>query len=91
MKNVEIPNFLSQTLASHAFRSPFLRPQAKNQNSTPNIFLALSSLLGKGKTQPPCPKTLGGDLAEIPLFGVWAGPRGPRGLNHPPKNYLQGV
>ena len=73
IKNVEIPKFLSAPRpappSSPAFRPRFLRPWAKNQNSAPNVLFASLSKFRKGVTQPPCPKTPGGDrFGGNPLF-----------------------
>ena len=55
-------------------------------------FLDLLSHFWKGMTSLTYHKTLGGDrLGRYPLFGVRAGPSGPWGPNHLPKNYLLGV
>ena len=43
------------------FRAHFFRARAKNQNSAPNILLALSSSFPKGMTHPCQTKTIGGD------------------------------
>jgi len=66
--------------ASPTFRPRFLGLWAKNQNSAPNIFFALLSQFRKGATQPPCPKTMGGDrFGRKPTFrGPGLTPRAPR-------------
>ena len=59
----------------------------ENQNSAPNIFFALSSCFRKGMTQPPCPKTLGGDRfgRNGGFWGLGLTPRAPGSKLHAKK------
>ena len=72
MKKLKFQN-LAGPLASPAFRPRFLGPCAENQDSATNIFFALCSCLQKGKTRPPCLKTLRGD--RFGRKGLFQGPK----------------
>ena len=57
------------TRPTRTFRPNLFRPRGKNQNSAPNILLALSFRFQKGMTRPPRIKNLGGDrFGRNPLF-----------------------
>ena len=88
IKNIVSPKFWSQPLASPAFRPRFLGRQAENQNSAPNILLALLSLFRKGVTTP-LPQDPGRRLIwqKLPFLGSGPDPRAP-GSRAPAQNLL---
>ena len=65
MKNVKIPKFWSPpdqpTPEQLHLPAPFSQAVGQKSKFRSQHFFASSSRLRKGMTQPPCPKTLGGD------------------------------
>ena len=92
MKNVKIPKLWSPHQPASSSSPIFPGRGPKIKIPLPTFFFTCFPVSEMVWHNPPAPKPWEEiDLAENPLFGVWAWPWGPWGPNQPPKNYLQGV
>ena len=70
MKKIKFLSF-GRPPVSPAFWPNFFGPNAKNQNSAPNIFLPCPLIYEKVNT-PTLPQKVEKDYVVKALFGVWA-------------------